>query len=227
MFDDLIWGLQEYVIQHYLPDTEGLEQIASQVNDFSARAGQLTAIGLGALAFAALILMLTIDDTLNRIFRVERKRPLLKRVIIYWAVLTLGPLLIGASLSMTSALVVSSLGFLNLDWLAELVLGLLPFMFTWLALASLYLLVPNRRVPAAHAFTGSFCAGVIFELAKRAFAFYVSRFPSYALIYGTFATLLIFLLWLYLSWLIVLAGATFTAMLTTFRGGRFHHKESA
>jgi len=213
VFEKAMGGLQDYVIDNFLPDA-GLNVLADQIDDFTARAGSLTAIGLAVLGVTAVMLMLTIDDTLNRIFRVERKRPFVQRITMYWAVLSLGPLLIGLGLSMTSALVVSSFGMLNLDRVAEYVLRGLPFLLTWAALASLYILVPNRKVPVTDALVGSFLAGIVFELAKRGFAVYVSHFPTYTLIYGAFATLLIFLVWLYVSWLIVLAGATFTAMLT-------------
>ena len=213
VFDRLMEGLQDYVVENFLPDT-GLDVLADEINDFTARAGRLTAIGIAALGVTAVMLMLTIDDTLNRIFRVERRRPLLARLVVYWAVLTLGPLLIGAGLSMTTAVVASSFGVLQLDDAAEYVLRLVPFLLTWAALATLYMLVPNRKVKARDALLGGFLAGLAFELAKRGFAVYVSHFPTYKLVYGTFATLLIFLVWLYVSWLVVLAGATFTAMLT-------------
>jgi membrane protein len=213
VFDQAVEGLQDYVVDNFLPDA-GLDAFTSQIEDFTARTGRLTAIGLSALVVTAVMLMLTIDDTLNRIFRVERKRPLVQRVLMYWAVLTLGPILIGLGLSMTSALVVNSFGKLNLDAVAEFVLRLLPFLLTWAALTSLYILVPNRPVRVTDALLGGFFAGIAFELAKRGFAVYVSHFPTYTIIYGTFAGVLIFLLWLYVSWLVVLAGATFTAMLT-------------
>ena len=213
VFDRAIGFVQDYVIENFLPDA-GLDVFADQLSDFAAAAGRLTAIGVAGLAVTAVMMMLTIDDTLNRIFRVERKRPLVQRVLMYWTVLTLGPLLIGAGLSMTTALVVHSFGVLDLDNMAEAVLRMLPFVLTWIALASLYVVVPNRPVTVRDALLGGFLAGAAFEVAKRAFAIYVSHFPTYRLIYGTFATVLIFLVWLYVSWLIVLAGATFTAMLT-------------
>jgi membrane protein len=213
VFDRAIGFVQDYVIENFLPDA-GLDAFADQLTDFAAAAGRLTALGIGGLTVTAVMMMLTIDDTLNRIFRVERKRPLMQRLLMYWAVLTLGPLLIGAGLSMTTALVVHSFGVLDLDNVAEAVLRMLPFVLTWVALASLYMLVPNRRVRLHDALAGGFFAGAAFEVAKRGFAIYVSHFPTYRLIYGTFAAVLIFLVWLYVSWLIVLAGATFTAMLT-------------
>jgi membrane protein len=213
VFDRLMEGLQDWVIDNFLPEA-GLDEVVEQLNGFTEGIGRLTTIGLGVLGVLSIMLMLTIDDVINRIFRVERKRPFAQRVMMYWAVLTLGPLLIGAGISMTSALVVNSLGALSLDGLAQAVLRVLPFLLTWAALASLYLLVPNRPIALRHALWGGFIAGLAFELAKRGFAVYVSNFPTYTLVYGTFATLLIFLVWLYVSWLVVLAGATLTAMLT-------------
>jgi membrane protein len=120
---------------------------------------------------------------------------------------------------MTTFLVASSLGALNLGEVAEAVLRFMPFVLTCAALTLLYLVVPNRAVALRHALIGGFFAGLAFELAKRGFALYVSRFPTYTLVYGTFATMLLFLLWMYVSWLVVLGGATLTAMLPALREG--------
>src|SRR5262249_25003394 len=109
--------------------------------------------------------------------------------------------------------VVSSLGMLNLGALADTLVRPLPFLLTWAALALLYGVVPARRIEARHAIFGALLAGIAFELAKRGFALYLSKVPTYTLIYGTFATVPIFLLWLYLSWLVVLTGAVVTAQL--------------
>jgi membrane protein len=163
------------------------------------------------------MLMTTIDVALNRLFRVQRPRPMVQQVLMYWAVLTLGPLLIGGSLSMTSFAVGASFGWLQLGHVADVVLAVLPFVFTCAALTILYGLVPNRRIELRHALIGGVIAGIAFELAKRGFAVYLARFPTYTLIYGAFATIPIFLLWLYLSWVVVLAGATITAMVPAYR----------
>lgn len=212
-FDEMVEGLHRFVLANFLPDAQTAAAIGEQLEAFVQRAGELTAIGLAVLGAAGVMLMLTIDDVLNRIFRVQRPRPLAHRVPLYFAVLVAGPLLIGASLSLTTFVVAGALGVLRLDWLAQASGAVLPFALTCAALALLYGLVPNRPVRAAHAFAGAVLAGLAFELAKRAFAGYVSRFPTYTMVYGAFATLFVFLLWLYLSWVIVLLGATFTAML--------------
>lgn len=207
VFDEAIGTLQAFLFENFLPDAAGLRAISDQILAFSEEAGRLTAIGLIFLVVTAVMLMLTIDDTLNRIYRVRRRRPLGQQVIMYWSVLTLWPVLIGTSLSMTSLLIGET----------SALLRLVPFVFTWAALTVLYILVPYRHVEFRHAAGGALLAGVAFEVAKRAFALYLQNFPTYTLIYGAFATLPIFLVWIYVSWLVVLAGAVFTAMLPGYR----------
>jgi membrane protein len=217
VFDETIGVLQNFVLENFLPDARGIETIAEQVRSFTENAARLTAIGIGFFVVTAVMLMMTIDEALNRIFRVQRRRPLLQQVLIYWAVITLGPVLIGGSLSATSFAIGASLGWLNLDILADAVLRVLPFIFTCAALTLLYAVVPYRYVEFRHALFSGILAGIAFEVAKRGFALYLTRFPTYTLIYGAFATIPIFLVWLYLSWCVVLAGATLTAMLPAYR----------
>jgi len=217
VFDETMDALQNFVLDNFLPDARGIDTIADQITSFTKNAGRLTAIGMGVFMVTAVMLMTTIDVALNRLFRVQRARPLLQQVLMYWAVLTLGPVLIGASLSMTTFAVGASFGWLKLGFVADIVLRVLPFVFTCAALTLLYAVVPNRTVEARHALIGGIIAGIAFELAKRGFGVYLTRFPTYTLIYGAFATIPIFLVWLYMSWVVVLAGATLTAMLPAYR----------
>jgi membrane protein len=217
VFDETMGALQNFVLENFLPDARGIDTIADQITSFTKNAGRLTAIGMGVFIVTAVMLMTTIDVSLNRLFRVQRARPLLQQVLIYWAVLTLGPVLIGGSLSMTSFAVGASFGWLKLGYVADWLLGVLPFVFTCLALTLLYGVVPYRAVKPRDALIGGIVAGIAFEVAKRAFAIYLARFPTYTLIYGAFATIPIFLVWLYMSWVVVLAGATLTAMLPAYR----------
>jgi membrane protein len=214
-FEHAMEALGRYVSGQLLP--EGSARVTREFGAFAEKAGRMTTVGLAFLAVTALMLMLTVDEALNRIFRVQRRRRLARRLIVYWAVLSLGPVLIGASLSMTSYLVGGSLGLLDLGGLGTTMLALLPFVFTCAALTMLYLVVPNRHIELRHAVIGGLIAGAIFELAKRAFALYIAKFPTYTLIYGAFAAIPIFLIWLYLSWVVVLFGATLTAMLPAWR----------
>jgi membrane protein len=217
VFDQTMTALQEFILENFLPDARGIDTIAEQITTFTQNAGRLTAIGLGFFFLTAVMLMMTIDVSLNRLFRVQRSRPMVQQVLMYWAVLTLGPLLIGGSLSMTTFAVGASLGWLKLGFAADLVLGVLPFVFTCAALTLLYGIVPYRSVKPRDALVGGVVAGIAFEVVKRGFAIYLARFPTYTLIYGAFATIPIFLLWLYVSWVVVLAGATLTAMLPAYR----------
>jgi len=206
VFDDAIESLQNFLFENVLPDAPGLDGVIEQIDSFMRNAGRLTAIGIVGFMVTAVMLMLTIDNALNRIFRVQRRRSLVQNILIYGAVLTLGPVLIGVSLSMTFALA-ASVGSVYL----------VPFFFTCTAFSLLYGVVPARRVELRHAVTGGIVAGVGFEVAKRAFALYLQQVPTYTLIYGAFATIPIFLVWLYVSWVVVLAGAVFTAMLPEYR----------
>ena len=217
VFDNVVNTLQEYVVENVLPDAEGVSAFADELHSFTERAGRLTAIGVAGLALTSVLMMMTIDDSLNRIFRVRRRRPLGLRLLTYWAVITLGPLLIGGSLSITSYLVGETLGWLEVPRIAMYPLGVLPFVLTCVALALLYIFVPHRQVEWRHGLIGALLAALVFEAAKKGFTFYIAHFPTYAFIYGTFATILIFLIWLYVSWVVVLGGATLTALLPGWR----------
>lgn len=217
VFDETIGALQLFLLENFLPDAQGIDTIADQITAFTSNAGRLTAIGLIFFFVTAVMLMTTIDTALNRLFRVQRSRPMLQQVLMYWAVITLGPVLIGLSLSTTSFAVGASFGWLRLSIVADAVLRVLPFVFTCAALTLLYAVVPYRHVRARDALIGGVLAGIAFEFAKRGFAVYLARFPTYSLIYGAFATIPIFLVWLYMSWVVVLAGATLTAMLPAYR----------
>ena len=206
VFEDAIEALQNFLFENVLPDTPGVGSIIEQVDSFTRNAGRLTAIGIIGFMVTAVMLMLTIDNALNRIFRVQRRRSLLQNIFVYWAILTLAPVMIGVSLSMTTFALGASVGSVYL----------VPFFFTCVTLSILYGVVPARRVELRHAIAGGIVAGVGFELAKRAFTLYLQQVPTYTLIYGAFATIPIFLVWLYVSWMVVLGGAVFTAMLPAY-----------
>ena len=201
--------LQAFILKDALPDTPGVQRFLEQIGSLSRNVGRLTAIGLVAFALTAVLLMRTIDNTVNRIFRVQRGRTALQNVLMYWALLTLGPVLIGASLSLNSFAVDASR-------------GVLPFLLACAALILLYGVVPARRVEWKHAVIGGIVAGIAFELAKRGFALYLNRVPTIRLVYGAFATIPVFLLWLYLSWVVVLCGAIFTSLLPGWRARSDH-----
>lgn len=213
VFSEMMTQLKIFLLTNMVPESAG-KIIAVYMPRFAEKATRLTALGIALLSVTAFMLMLTIEHAFNVIWRVRRPRPLLQRFLIYWAALTLGPLLVGASLSLTSYLVSLSLGWAGeVPLLRALPLGLTPLLLTVAALTLLYLAVPNRTVKPAHALAAGVVAGVAFELMKKLFALYLTAFPTYTLVYGAFATLPIFLVWIYLSWLTILFGAVMAAAL--------------
>lgn len=217
VFEDFSSQIKIYLLNNLMPDMAG-KIITQYMRQFTDSAMRLTAVGIVLLAATAMMMMLTIDEAFNTIWRVAHPRPLLKRLVIYWAVLTLAPLLIGASLSLTSWLVGLSMGYArHVPVFGVGVLKVLPLLFTTLAFAMLFRLVPNRYVPRTHALVGALVAAVVFESMNRVFGYYVSHFPTYKLVYGAFASVPIFLMWIYLSWLTILFGAVIAASMSHWR----------
>jgi membrane protein len=217
VFEDFSAKIKVYLLTNLMPDTAGVI-ITQYMQQFAESAARLTTVGIGFLALTAMLMMLTIDKAFNVIWRVARPRPLLKRLVVYWAVLTLSPLLIGASLSLTSWLVGLSMGYAkHIPIFGVGVLKILPVLFATMAFYLLFRLVPNRYVPRKHALLGAFIAAIAFEFMSRMFGYYISHFPTYKLIYGAFASIPIFLMWIYLSWLIILFGAVIAASLSHWR----------
>ncbi|HEY4374716.1 MAG TPA: YihY family inner membrane protein [Burkholderiales bacterium] len=204
-------AIENFLLQNALPRAAS-DVISTYVAEFADSAGKLTTVGLAGLAITAAALMQTIFNAFDAIWRVPRPRPLWRRVLIYWSTITLGPVLIGTGLAITSYLISQSLGLIaGAAWLNEFVLGLVPVALTFIAFTLLYFTVPNSDVQLRHAATGGLAAALGFELMKHLFAVFISRFPTYHLIYGTFAAVPIFLMWIYLSWMIALVGALIAA----------------
>jgi membrane protein len=197
------------------------------MQQFSDNASRLTLLGGFFLAVAAIMLLYTIDRTFNRIWRVSRTRPLLVRALGYVSVLLVWPLFIGFSLTLTSYVLSVSLDVTkSLPTVKLFLLGLLPLLLTTLAFSWLYFKIPNRAVKFSHALIGGVIAAILFELMKRGFAAYVTNFPTYKLIYGAFASVPVFLLWLYLSWVVILLGAEIAASLHYLEGGAWKSNPS-
>lgn len=210
--------IQEFVFNNMVPEVGAT--VRGHLREFSANASQLTLTGLTLLIIIALMLMQTIDNALNRIWHVQRQRGPAARFLIYWAMITLGPLLVGAGLLSTTYLL--SLPVLtHVDsalLLQKRLLSLLPFLTTTTAFTLLYVLVPHCHVRLRHGIAGGLVAAVLFELAKIGFGYYV-RSAGTEEIYGALAVLPLFLVWIYTSWVIVLFGAHVTCCLAEFEGG--------
>ena len=227
VFENFSAQIKNFLLANLLPET-GSKIISRYVEQFAESATRLTAVGIVFLGVTAMLMMHTIDSAFNTIWRVSRPRPLVQRVLVYWAVLTLAPLLIGGSLSLTSWLVGMSVGYARqIPEFGVLLLKVVPVLLTTLAFGLLFRVVPNRYVPLRHAFIGSVAAAAVFESMNRAFAFYIAHFTTYKLVYGAFSSIPIFLLWIYLSWLTILLGALITASLSHWRGGSTRHISTA
>jgi membrane protein len=207
--------LEKQVLTGLVPDVIAKPVLVS-LNSFAAKASQLGGLGLVVLGITAMALMLTIDHTLNNIWRVRRKRSLAQRVMVYWAALTLGPLLLGASLWLTSYAMSASRGLVGpLPAQISTLLAILVFGLQALGFAALFRYVPNTHVVWSHAWWGGLFTALGLELAQRGLGLYLGKVPVYATIYGAFAAVPIFLIWLYLSWVIILLGAVVAAYMPT------------
>ena len=226
VFDDWSNAFKVFLLTTLVPEMGG-KIITVYMQQFADNAAKLTVLGLVFLALTALALMVTIEGVFNAIWRVPRPRPIAQRLIIYWAALTLGPILIGASLSLTSWLVTQSMSLAaDTKDLQTFLLKTVPILLNVAAFGLLYFLIPNRRVLLRDALAGGAAAALAFELMKRGFALYIQLVPTYALVYGAFATLPIFLLWIHLSWVVVLFGAVVVAVLPRWRLGAGEREEN-
>jgi membrane protein len=222
MFGKLQSAVQGWLVQSLIPDAIA-RQVLGYLTQFAGKASKLGTVGVAALFFTAFALVLTIDRTLNSIWRVKRQRPLGQRVLIYWAVMTLGPLLLGASLSLTSYIVSGSRGLVAaVPGVVQVLLNLIQFALLAGGLTALYRFVPNTPVRRSHAWAGGLFAAIGIEAAQRLLAMYLTKVPTYSVVYGAFATFPILLVWIYIAWLIVLFGAVIAAYMPSLmaRGKR-------
>jgi membrane protein len=211
MFASFQDALQKYFLQSLVPD--GIAKpVMAALNQFASKAHRVGSVGLVVLVISALALMLTIDRTLNALWRVRNPRPIAQRVLVYWAAITLGPLVLGVSLSLTSYAISASRGLVGaMPGGVRLALDVVEFVLLATTMAGLFHYVPNTHVRWRHAIAGGVFVSIGMELAKRVLGWYVGSVGSYSTVYGAFATVPIFLLWLYTAWVIVLLGAVVAA----------------
>ncbi|WP_411993797.1 virulence factor BrkB family protein [Agarivorans sp. DSG3-1] len=207
--------IEDFVFSNFVPASG--EVVKENLRGFVENASKMTAVGIAALAVVALMLISTIDKSLNMIWRVKVKRRWSSAFPMYWMILTLGPLLMGGSLALSSYIFSMQL-FADETLLGiwNQLLRMVPLLFSIGAFCLLYLLVPNQSIRFKHGLTGAVVAALLFELGKRGFALYVASFPSYQVIYGALASIPILFVWVYVSWVVVLIGAEITAALGEF-----------
>ena len=219
MFSTLQIALQAWLVRSLIPDNIS-RQVLGYLTQFSGEASKLGGAGLAVLLVTAIALILTIDRTLNSIWRVRKPRPLAQRVLIYWAAITLGPLVLGASLAVTSYVVSASSGLVGvLPVSVRFVLDVAQFFLVASGMAALYRYVPNTYVKWGHAFAGGLFVAAGLEIGKKVLGAYLTAVPTYSMVYGAFAALPILLVWIYVSWVIVLMGAVIAAYLPSLLAG--------
>lgn len=219
IFSDFQTVLQRRLVESFVPDNIS-RQVLGYLTLFASKASRLGAAGVTALLLSAIALIFTIDRTLNAIWRVRTRRPFAQRLLLYWTAITLGPLLMGASLVMMSQLVTVSHGLVtdtagNLRWF----FNTLEFMLLAWGVSALYRYVPYTQVRWSHALVGGVWVAAATEIARNVLAYYFGKMPTYSVVYGAFATVPILLVWIYFAWSIVLVGAVLVANLPSLLGG--------
>ncbi|CAI8159899.1 MAG: Uncharacterised protein [Pseudidiomarina mangrovi] len=215
MFTELRLQLEAFLFANLMP-TSG-EVLSEYLNTFIGNVSKMTGVGVVFVIVVAVNLISTIDATMNRIWRNKQRRRLSVALAVYWMILTLGPLLMGSGMAVTSY-VISLTAFAD-DYVSgfrTMLLSVVPVLTSLIAFVILYVMMPNRVVKVRHAIWGALVAAILFELAKRGFAAYITAFPSYEAIYGALAAIPIMLLWIFVSWNIVLVGAELTASIEEF-----------
>ncbi|MCD6055803.1 MAG: hypothetical protein K0R12_765 [Gammaproteobacteria bacterium] len=214
MFQSIEEKVQHFIFKNFVP-TSG-EVIQSQLQVFAKQTLHLSWIGIIFLIVTAVLMMFTIEKAFNAIWQVRGRSRGVGTFLLYWAVISLAPLLMGVSFALSDY--IFSLPMLaaiaNKIGLSKLLVSIIPFITASITFAFLYVAIPNIQVKIRHGLIGGIIGAVLFELAKKGFAFYMSNVTTYTLIYGTLATIPVFLLWVYLSWLIILFGAEITHALS-------------
>ena len=197
IFSEIRQLIENFVYINFVPASGDVVQ--EHIAGFVSNASKMSAVAISALFVLAMMLISAIDKCLNKLWRVNEKRRVITSFSMYWMVLTLGPVLVGSSL-VISSYIISLVSIGDYDLLG----------------VTLYMVVPNKVIPVKFALAGAALAAVLFEIAKKAFAIYVTQIPSYQAIYGALSSIPILFLWVYLSWLVVLIGALFTVSLEDF-----------
>jgi membrane protein len=228
MFADYSARFKLILLSTMLPEFAG-KVLKVYMRQFADNAEKLTAVGVLMLGVTSLMLMATIERTFNAIWGVSRSRHWLHQAVIYWSVLTVGPVVLGGGLLLWHDLFRSWRLAHHDTLLLELVQSMGSVLLTAASLALLYRIVPNRFVPMRHAMWGALLTSILIECARLAFGFYIGAIASasYKLVYGAFASIPIVLLWMYCLWLLVLAGAVFTCALAYWQGGAWRRPLNA
>jgi membrane protein len=207
------WSQQitDFIFANFVPSTGAAVQ--GYLTDAASKATQLTSVGIVGLVIGALLLMHSVEETFNRIWRAPARKRRMARLVVYWTVLTLGPLLAAGSLAVSAEV----FGERRAEpWFSEVSKYALPVAVTWAGIALAYLVIPNAPIRARNVLFGSLLATIMFEASKHGFASFLAR-ANYGTLYGPLSAVPVLLVWIYVSWAVVLLGASISASLSAFR----------
>lgn len=224
VFNEVTGALKEFIFTNFAPSAS--DMVGQYIDEFVNNSKKMSAVGIISLIVVALMLINSIDRTLNSIWHDTETRPIFTSFAIYWLILTLGPLLVGVSIAASTYVKAMFESAASFSFGLKL-LSFVPFLSTWFIFTMIYMVVPNKKVSIKHSAAGALIAAVFFTLGKQAFAWYIVTFPSYQLIYGAMATLPIMLLWIQLSWTVVLLGAQLAAVLAEVRSKKIMNLEQS
>jgi membrane protein len=226
LFDKFQNVLQRWLIESLIPDSIS-RQVLGYLTQFTTKASRLGVVSFAALMFSALALVFTIDRSLNAIWSVINVRPWGQRLMLYWAALTLGPVLVAAGLVTMASVILWSGGSLRSQSpTMKLALDALEFVLLWGGISALYRFVPNTHVPWRQVLGGSLGTTLVLEIARSLLTWYLARISTFSLVYGAFATVPILLVWIYMTWVIVLLGAVLVASWPGLRMGHVRERQA-
>ena len=209
--------MQNFMFEHFVPATGS--QLQEHLHGFARQAANLTSIGVVMLFVTSVLMLRKIENSFNTIWHVTEIRKGVNGFLLYWALLSLGPVMMGGAFAISSYLASLKMVYdmVPLAGTQQFVLALLPILMSGLAFSLAYIAIPNTKVPIRHGLLGGLLAAVMFDLARRGMTLFVSMFPTYQLVYGAFAAVPIFLIWVLVSWNIMLLGAEFVQAMTNFK----------
>lgn len=215
VFENIKEPIKEFLASVLVPTAE--TEFSHYFAEVTAIAGKITVVGIAGLAITSILMLATIENSLNFIFKVTRPRRLTTKLTLYWTVITLGPILFATAFSMRGYLY--TLQQFMPDNLVdnEILLNLTPSLITLILLMLIYIFVPNKKVSLSSAFVGGTVAVIIFSFLRKLFTFIILKSAAYRILYGALAIIPIFLVWVYIAWAVVIFGAVITAALDEFR----------
>lgn len=215
VFNGVKEQVKEFLLANFAPTIE--QEVSLYFSEFINATADLTTIGVAGIAITAILMLSTIENSLNFIFKVYKPRRFTTKITLYWTVITLGPLLLGAAFSLRGYIFTLQKLMPEIAETQARISDLLPSFITMLALLLVYVLVPNKKVKIYNAIIGSSIAVSLFWVLRKGFGYFMIKSATYKVLYGALATIPVFLVWMYLAWAVVIFGAVVTAALEEFQ----------